>query len=92
MDSGCAAGLFCGASEGRSSPPGGRRRDHGAGFEGSIVVRMRAWPIVSCLIMLPGVALAFNGDWEVTVPEPTTMLLLVSGLLGLWGLRKKFMK
>jgi hypothetical protein len=27
-----------------------------------------------------------------TVPEPTTMLLLGSGLLGLWGFRKKFQK
>ena len=26
------------------------------------------------------------------VPEPTTMLLLGSGLLGLWGVRKKFKK
>jgi hypothetical protein len=26
------------------------------------------------------------------VPEPTTMLLLGFGLLGLWGFRKKFRK
>jgi hypothetical protein len=26
------------------------------------------------------------------VPEPTTMLLLGSGLLGLWGFRRKFKK
>jgi hypothetical protein len=26
------------------------------------------------------------------VPEPTTLLLLSSGLLGLWGLRRKFRK
>jgi hypothetical protein len=26
------------------------------------------------------------------VPEPTTMLLLGSGLLGLWGFRRKFRK
>ena len=48
------------------------------------------------LIMLPGVALASGavGGDEVTwvTPEPTTILLLVSGLLGLWGIRKKFHK
>ncbi len=46
------------------------------------------------LSMLPGVALAIgdNNGGVITVPEPTTILLLVSGLLGLWGFRKKFMK
>jgi hypothetical protein len=31
-----------------------------------------------------------EGNSSVPIPEPTTMLLLVSGLLGLWGFRKKF--
>jgi len=47
------------------------------------------------LVMLPGVVLAFvdgPGDNFVSVPEPTTIFLLVSGLLGLWGFKKKFQK
>ena len=45
------------------------------------------------LVILPGVALA-NALPEVSirVPEPGTILLLVSGLLGLWGFRKTFRK
>ncbi|MGZ3749548.1 MAG: PEP-CTERM sorting domain-containing protein [Pseudobdellovibrionaceae bacterium] len=41
------------------------------------------------LVMLPGWALA---SVDGRVPEPSTMLLLVSGLLGLWGFRKMFGK
>jgi hypothetical protein len=45
------------------------------------------------VVMLPGVAFAPNPTNNfVTVPEPSTILLLVSGLLGLWVFRKKFRK
>jgi hypothetical protein len=42
------------------------------------------------LVAAPAVAQS-NGDLHV-VPEPSTMLLLASGLVGLWGLRRKFKK
>ncbi len=45
------------------------------------------------LVILPGVALAnVLPDVSIRVPEPGTILLLVSGLLGLWGFRRKFSK
>lgn len=48
---------------------------------------------------LNGAAFGLGGSFAVvesstfpTVPEPTTMLLIGSGLVGLWGARKKFKK
>jgi hypothetical protein len=46
------------------------------------------------LMLLVAVAPAMaqaNGDNHV-VPEPSTILLLASGLIGLWGLKRKFKK
>jgi hypothetical protein len=34
----------------------------------------------------------FSATLQTAVPEPTTILLLGSGLMGLWGCRKKFFK
>ncbi len=56
---------------------------------GEFMVKLLFILVSLALMMLPGVALAIDGG-VITVPEPTTILLLVSGLLGLWGAKKKF--
>ena len=47
---------------------------------------------VSQLTGIPDFQLLVASDVTGPVPEPATMLLLGSGLIGLWGARKKFKK
>ena len=35
---------------------------------------------------------SYNGNYEVTIPEPTELALLVAGLTGFLGLRRKAVK
>ena len=44
------------------------------------------------LIMFPVMAFADNNTAIVRTPEPTTLLLIVSGLIGVLGLRRVFKK
>ena len=46
----------------------------------------------NCYISFEDVTLTVRGDISTPVPEPSTMFLLGSGLLGLWGFRRKFRK
>jgi len=47
---------------------------------------------VSYFYFDPPLTSYFSATLQTAVPEPTTILLLGSGLMGLWGCRKKFFK
>ncbi len=72
----------------------------GSFFTGPGITYLRDEYIQSNSLVMPTSSLGgsfdpamFGPNFEYnTVPEPTTMILLGSGLLGLWGFRRKFRK
>jgi len=44
------------------------------------------------LVLIPGVALAITPAPPTQTPEPTSLLLIIAGLLGIFGFRRIFKK